>query len=646
MSGNGIRCLAWVARARRPRRRQAPRRRHRRRAPHGRPRARRRRRRRRRDRRHGPGHLRPAEIPLDAPTRRSTSTPTFHGITYHGDAAGMGNPHLVLFVDDPATARVTQHGPHLEHDERFPNRTNVEFVAVPTAPTSSRMRVWERGVGETLSCGTGACAAAAVAHRRGLVGDAGHRARPRRRPRRRARRHDPPRRSGRARVRRRRRRAVSRASARDRDDAAGQARSRRRLTATEVDLGVVRQRALLVGTGHRHARRRGGRGSRSTSSRSSPTPRAPSPSSSMLQRRDRPDPATYIGSGKAEELRELAEALDVDVVVFDDELTPAQQRNLEKLFACDVVDRVALILDIFAQHAHSQEGMVQVELAQLRYRLPAPARPRARAEPAGRGGIGTRGSRRDAARGRPPAHPAPDHEARARPRAARPRPARRSARRAGAASSRPSRSSATRTPGSRRCSTGSPTPTCSSRTACSRPSIPPPGGCGSRGGEIVLRLRHRRLRAPPARTSSSRRSGRRSRRSSTPTCSSTSSTRRRADAEAQIDAVHAVLARSAPATVPELLVVNKTDARRSRRRRRPARRAPRRGRGVGPHRRGRRQARSTRSATGCARSRRSSSCACRTTAATCSPRCTATARCWSRCTTTAGPGCAPGCRRR
>ena len=90
----------------------------------------------------------------------------------------------------------------------------------------------------------------------------------------------------------------------------------------------------------------------------------------VLQRRDTPHPATYIGSGKAQELRELADQLDIDVVVFDDELTPAQQRNLEKLFACDVVDRVALILDIFASHATSQEGMVQVELAQLRYRLP------------------------------------------------------------------------------------------------------------------------------------------------------------------------------------------------------------------------------------------------------------------------------------
>ena len=84
----------------------------------------------------------------------------------------MGNPHLVLFVDDPATARVTQHGPHLEHDPRFPERTNVEFIApIPGASDAITMRVWERGVGETRSCGTGACAAVAVAHRRGLVGE-------------------------------------------------------------------------------------------------------------------------------------------------------------------------------------------------------------------------------------------------------------------------------------------------------------------------------------------------------------------------------------------------------------------------------------------------------------------------------------------
>lgn len=146
-------------------------------------------------------------------------------------------------------------------------------------------------------------------------------------------------------------------------------RARRRLTATEVDLEVVRQRALLVGTGV---------GTRTVEEAEESLDElallvdtaGADPVDRELQRRDRPDPATYIGKGKAQELRDLAEALDVDVVVFDDELSPAQQRNLEQLFGRDVVDRVALILDIFAQHATSQEGMLQVELAQLRYRLP------------------------------------------------------------------------------------------------------------------------------------------------------------------------------------------------------------------------------------------------------------------------------------
>jgi diaminopimelate epimerase len=119
----------------------------------------------------GPVTFDPAQIPVGASSPFGL-TVEYHGTRYEGDAAGMGNPHLVLFVDDPATARVTQHGPHLEHDERFPRRTNVEFVRVtPGAADELDMRVWERGVGETLSCGTGACAVAAVAHRRGLVGE-------------------------------------------------------------------------------------------------------------------------------------------------------------------------------------------------------------------------------------------------------------------------------------------------------------------------------------------------------------------------------------------------------------------------------------------------------------------------------------------
>jgi len=110
----------------------------------------------------------------------------------------------------------------------------------------------------------------------------------------------------------------------------------------------------------------------------------------VLVRRERPVAATYIGKGKLAELVAISHAEDVDVVVFDNDLSPAQQRNLQQAFECDVVDRVALILDIFAQHAHTKEGMLQVELAQLRYRLP---RLRGRGIELSRlgAGIGTRG---------------------------------------------------------------------------------------------------------------------------------------------------------------------------------------------------------------------------------------------------------------
>jgi len=166
-------------------------------------------------------------------------------------------------------------------------------------------------------------------------------------------------------------------------------RQRRRLTATETDLGVVRQRALLVGTAVGGRDLEDAEASLAELALLADTAGA-DPIESILQRRPAPDPATFIGKGKAEELRDLAEVNDIDVVVFDDELSPAQQRNLEKLFGRDVVDRVALILDIFAQHAHSTAGMLQVELAQLRYRLP---RLRGRGVEMSRlgGGIGTRG---------------------------------------------------------------------------------------------------------------------------------------------------------------------------------------------------------------------------------------------------------------
>jgi GTP-binding protein HflX len=116
------------------------------------------------------------------------------------------------------------------------------------------------------------------------------------------------------------------------------------------------------------------------------------------QRRQSPDPPTYVGKGKAEELREVALATDCDTVVFDSELTPAQQFNLEKLLGRTAIDRTAVILDIFAQNAHSQEGKAQVELAQLRYRLPR-LRRRAGALSQQAGGMSAAGGARIGTRG-------------------------------------------------------------------------------------------------------------------------------------------------------------------------------------------------------------------------------------------------------
>lgn len=110
----------------------------------------------------------------------------------------------------------------------------------------------------------------------------------------------------------------------------------------------------------------------------------------VIQRRATPDPATYVGKGKALEIRDLAIGTDCDTVVFDDELAPAQQFNLERLLGRTAIDRTAVILDIFAQNAASQEGKAQVELAQLKYRLPR-LRGKGRTFSQQGGGIGTRG---------------------------------------------------------------------------------------------------------------------------------------------------------------------------------------------------------------------------------------------------------------
>ena len=108
------------------------------------------------------------------------------------------------------------------------------------------------------------------------------------------------------------------------------------------------------------------------------------------QERARPDPATFIGRGKVETIRAACEELAVDVVVFDNELTPAQLRNLEKALDRRVLDRTQVILDIFARRARTREGKLQVELAQLQYLMPRLVGSSEALSRLG-GGIGTRG---------------------------------------------------------------------------------------------------------------------------------------------------------------------------------------------------------------------------------------------------------------
>ena len=110
----------------------------------------------------------------------------------------------------------------------------------------------------------------------------------------------------------------------------------------------------------------------------------------VVQRRDAPDPATFLGSGKVNELKEICLAVDSDTVVFEQNLSPAQQRNLEKILGRTAIDRTAVILDIFAQNARTPEGKAQVELALLQYRLPRLRRAGGSLSQQA-GGIGTRG---------------------------------------------------------------------------------------------------------------------------------------------------------------------------------------------------------------------------------------------------------------
>src|ERR1700722_13543839 len=110
----------------------------------------------------------------------------------------------------------------------------------------------------------------------------------------------------------------------------------------------------------------------------------------LVQKREKPHPNTYLGPGKLEELKDEIKRADANVVAVDDELSPRQERNLEQALGVPVIDRTAVILDIFAAHAHSAEGKVQVELAQLQYNLARMRGLWSHLERLG-GGVGTRG---------------------------------------------------------------------------------------------------------------------------------------------------------------------------------------------------------------------------------------------------------------
>jgi diaminopimelate epimerase len=116
----------------------------------------------------GEPHLDWREIPLAEAVDTNSFVLTIDGAALTASAVSVGNPHCVLFVEDAERAAVSELGPKIERHAMFPSRTNVEFVS-PISRTRLRMRVWERGVGITRACGTGACAVAVAAVRRGLA---------------------------------------------------------------------------------------------------------------------------------------------------------------------------------------------------------------------------------------------------------------------------------------------------------------------------------------------------------------------------------------------------------------------------------------------------------------------------------------------
>ena len=414
----------------------------------------------------------------------------------------VGNPHLVLLVDELDAVQPLTDGP--AYQAQFPGSVNVEWITVPERGVIDLV-VFERGAGLTQACGSGATAAAAAASRWGLV----DRTVTVRMP------------GGVAEVRmpgeRRRRRGERDAAGAGPGGALDLRGSRRARCRGRPDPGtrirspawLTREPAATRTASERREERehRGGFGEFGGESTGGLIERTfreqivlvgmqlPGRSADelamdldelaelvdtagadavgrVIQRRDRPDPSTFVGSGKAEEIHQLSERVDADTVVFDDELSPTQQFNLEKLLKRTALDRTAVILDIFAQNATTLEGKAQVELAQLRYRLPRLRRTAARSasRPAasareGRARPSSRWTGAASSGGSPSSSAASPRWAAPTGPSARPAPGRARA---------PPPSSATRTPASRRCSTASPAPASSSRTGCSPRSTPPP----------------------------------------------------------------------------------------------------------------------------------------------------------------------------
>jgi GTPase len=193
-------------------------------------------------------------------------------------------------------------------------------------------------------------------------------------------------------------------------------RSAATLKSTQNASGALRERAFLVGLDLRKRSRAGKKGltdvvqaarDGSTASKAPAVPEFTAEESldelrtlatsagaeiagEFLQRRDRPDPATLIGKGKLEEIKGAAASVSADLILFDHDLSASQQRNIEDVVKTRVIDRTQLILDIFARHARTREGQLQVELAQLEYLLPRLAGRGIEMSQLG-GGIGTRG---------------------------------------------------------------------------------------------------------------------------------------------------------------------------------------------------------------------------------------------------------------